>query len=346
MNAQVKPAETDNTIQLPAVRKDKEVRVVSDPIPVLDTARFEHMQRIAQVMAASNLIPESLSMTGDSNNRQVLPTPMLVANCFLVVNQAVRWGMDPFAVAQCVSVIHGKLCYEGKLIAAVIEAKLGIRLRYEWDNKQGDSLGIVVSGKFHDEQEPRTVSGTVGEWKTTGAGTPWVPKQFKKMLAYRGAREWGRLHCPSLMLGVYSEDELEMLSEDRRARSAREIVAHDDGPPAPPPRAITHQQLIPEVAAPQSDVELVEAGRDDGKQVVWDETTGEIKEPTAAFDEAQWLRDLEGALGGCNDFASLAEKQGAIMMPEKSRASAEGWAKAKALISANLDRINEAAASA
>jgi hypothetical protein len=50
----------------------------------------------------------------------------IMANCFLVVNQAVRWNMDPFAVAQCVSVVHGKLCYEGKLIAAIIEAKLGI----------------------------------------------------------------------------------------------------------------------------------------------------------------------------------------------------------------------------
>jgi hypothetical protein len=149
----------------------------------------------------------------------------IVSNCFLVVNQAVRWGMDPFAVAQCVSVIHGKLCYEGKLIAAVIEAKLGIRLKFKWNDRSGDQLGIQVSGKFPDEDEARIVDGTVGEWKTTGAGTPWVPKQYKAMLAYRGSREWGRLHSPSLMLGVYSEDELLALSDDRRARQARDITA-------------------------------------------------------------------------------------------------------------------------
>ena len=38
--------------------------------------------------------------------------------------------MDPFAVAQCCSVVHGKLVYEGKLVAAVLDAKLGVRLTY------------------------------------------------------------------------------------------------------------------------------------------------------------------------------------------------------------------------
>src|SRR6185437_11744430 len=115
-------AQEQTVAHLPVVRKDKEVRIVSDPIPVLDTARFEHMQRIATVMAASNLIPDSLCMTGEKDNKALLPQAQVIANCFLVVNQAVRWGMDPFAVAQCVSVVHGKLCYEGKLIAAIIEA--------------------------------------------------------------------------------------------------------------------------------------------------------------------------------------------------------------------------------
>src|SRR5258708_3621680 len=114
----------------------------------------------------------------------------IVANCFLVVNQAVRWGMDPFAVAQCVSVVHGKLCYEGKLISAVLDAKLGVRLKYEWNNKLGDEMAITVSGKFPDDGSTEKVAGTVADWKTTGKGTPWIPKQYRKMLAYRGAREW------------------------------------------------------------------------------------------------------------------------------------------------------------
>src|SRR6185437_9362766 len=166
-------AQEQTVAHLPVVRKDKEIRVVNDPIAVLDTARFEHMQRIATVMAASNLIPDSLCMTGTGDNKHLLAPQQITANCFLVVNQAVRWNMDPFAVAQCVSVIHGKLCYEGKLIAGVIEAKLGIRLKYTWTG-DGDGMRIVVSGHFPNEAEPRTIEGSVADWKTEGKGTPWI----------------------------------------------------------------------------------------------------------------------------------------------------------------------------
>lgn len=127
--------------------------------------------------------------------------------------------------------------------------------------------------------------------------------------------------------GIVDPDEAERIADVSPSRSVR-----DDGPPAPPSKAIEHKP---------DPVEMVESGRDDGKQVVWDED-GAIQENAPAFNEAQWLRDLEGALGGCNDFDSLAKKQSAIMMPEKSRASTEGWMQAKKLISDNLDRINKA----
>lgn len=227
MNAQAQPIE-GTAVEVIPTRRPAEIRVVTDPIAVLDTARFEHMQRIASVMAQSNLIPDGLCITtGDDGKAEYLPPAKIVANCFLVVNQAVRWNMDPFAVAQCVSVVHGKLCYEGKLIAAVIEAKLGIRLAFKWDNGQGDNLGIVVSGQFSSEGTARVVTGTVGEWKTVGTGTPWTAKQSRKMLAYRGTREWARLHAPGLMLGVYSDDELADMTDDARANRARNATPPD-----------------------------------------------------------------------------------------------------------------------
>lgn len=347
-----------NVTALPAVqgRKAQDIRVVSDPIPVLDTARFEHMQRIATVMAHSSLVPDALCKTKVEGQRETVPLEPqeIVSNCFLVVNQAVRWGMDPFAVAQCVSVVHGKLCYEGKLIAAVIEAKLGIRLKYTWDEKPGDNLGIVVSGKFPDEDEARTVTGTVGEWKTTGAGTPWTAKQSRKMLAYRGAREWARLHAPSIMLGVYSDDELDALSDERRSRVAVDVTPRDHAPPLPPPLAANE--------APQPGCEIAdEVEPEPQPSVVWTETSErpateadgipkflDRRERTAAeataadvFDGAQWLADLDGALSGCEDFASLSDVQTRVMMPAKGKALPPDWERAQHLINAHLARVNQ-----
>lgn len=272
-----------NVAQLPATipaRRPQEVRVVNDPIPVLDTARFEHMQRIANVMAHSNLVPDALCKTKDGDAMVALAPEEILSNCFLVVNQAVRWGMDPFAVAQCVSVVKGKLCYEGKLIAAVLDAKLGVKLEYEISGI-GDAMKIVVSAAIDGKPvvdskgRPKTVEGTVADWKTTHSGSPWsAPGGKPRMLRYRGAREWSRVYESSIMLGVYSPDELEDLADDHRGRRAREIPARtndDDGPPPPPPLIAQAATLAPSAQPEpaQDAVAMVESGRDDGKPEIW-----------------------------------------------------------------------------
>jgi hypothetical protein len=194
---------TNGLAALEPPRSTAVAHVVTDPIPTLDTGRFEQMQRLARLMSYSTLVPDHL--------RKGKPEEAL-ANCFLVVNQAVRWGMDPFAVAQSTSVISGKLVYEGKLVNAVLAQKLGVRLRYKWTGPVGtDKRAIEISGDI--DGETLTVAGTVADWKTARTGSPWTPGQFDKMLAYRGAREWARLHAPEVMLGVYAPDEFD---EDRR----------------------------------------------------------------------------------------------------------------------------------
>ncbi len=217
---------------------------VIDAVPLLDTSRFEHMQRVATVMARSTLMPESLYMEGKKDNKQPLPYDNVLSNCFLVVNQAVRWGLDPFAVAQCVSVVHGKLCYEGKLVAAVLQAKLGMNL-YHHITGSGEDTRVYMSDKPFNEEvtvgdntgplvsflKPgiripgvRLFDGSVGEWKTTGTNSPWSPKNFPRMLIYRGTRDWCRIYEPATMLGVYTDDEMVDMEDTTRSRSARDIT--------------------------------------------------------------------------------------------------------------------------
>lgn len=216
---------------------------VIDPLPLLDTGRFEGMQRIASLMASSSLTPDCLRTVrvlddegkplkeNGKNVIEQLPFASILANCFMVVNQSVRWGLDPFAVAQSVSVVSGKLCYEGKLVAGVLDAKLGIELSYEWNDLKGDAYGIVVSGRTQKRGELKSVKGTVGEWKTDRYGSPWkLAANHHRMLAYRGAREWARIHKPSLMLGVYTDDEMQNL--EARPRSIAP-VQHALGKPVP-----------------------------------------------------------------------------------------------------------------
>lgn len=214
--------------------KQRQIIEVVDAVPLLDTSKFEHMQRIAAGMARSTLIPDSLREEGKKDDKQQLPFERVVANCFLIVNQAVRWGLDPFSVAQAVSVVHGKLCYEGKLVAAVIQAKLGFNLHHHFTG-EGESMRVYLSDKpLSDEvvatlrpgirrPDMRLFDGSVSEWKTTGTGTPWTPKNFVRMLIYRGTRDWCRIYEPALMLGVYTPDEMMDMSDNARAVRAKEV---------------------------------------------------------------------------------------------------------------------------
>jgi len=177
---------------------------------------FERVGVVAKTMAMSRVVPEHL---------QDKP-----ADCFLVAAQAFRWGMDPFAVAQGCYVARGRVGYEGKIIAALINARLGKKLDYEYFGKEGsEDRGVKVTGTIKGEDKPRSISGEFSKWATRNkAGTDWSA-QWKKgvdqMLAYRGAREWARRYMPEAVLGLYSIDEVEeMEREEATETMGAEVV--------------------------------------------------------------------------------------------------------------------------
>lgn len=190
--------------------------VESNPLEttVFNPNLFESLTRIAKMLARSSLIPDTLR----TEKGEDLPIEKVEANCFLVTEQAYRWGLSPFAVIGCASVVYGRLMWEGKLVHAVVEAKLGVRLNYEYNGKTGDALGVTVYGTLSGEDQPRTVEGTVGQWKTTSKGSPWTsPADHPRQLRYRGAREWARAHAPATILGVITDDEAVDFQRMKRA---------------------------------------------------------------------------------------------------------------------------------
>ena len=156
-------------------------------------ANLEQALALADIMAKADMMPAHLKgKPGD---------------CLLIVMQAQRWGMDAMPVAQCTSVVHGKLCYEGKLVAAALYAMGAIegRLRYEFSGS-GESRTIKVIGRPRGSTIDQEVTGTVANWKT---GNEQWKKNPDDMLVYRGNRQWARRYAPEALLGVYTPDELE-----------------------------------------------------------------------------------------------------------------------------------------
>ena len=183
----------------------------------LELSSFDHetynqLFRLAEVMASTGVVPDSLRFEGNKANRKELPRERVVANCFLVAEQAHRWEISPFTILGQAAIVYGRLGWEGKTINALIQKFSGVYLKFKYNDKSGDDLDVTVSGTLPGEDEPRTVLGTVRSWKTTGDGSPWKMSDdiaLKRQLSYRGAREWMRIHLPSVMLGVLTIDEIQ-----------------------------------------------------------------------------------------------------------------------------------------
>lgn len=177
--------------------------------------------RLAELMATAKLVPAALQKSP--------------ADCLMVIQQAVRWQMDPFAVAQECSSIQGRLMHSGKLVAAVVNARgsLTKRLSYEYSG-EGDERTVTVSGQLLGEAEPRVISVVLKNAKTQNQ--QWQ-KQPDQQLMYHGARVWARRHTPELLLGVYSPEEFDEQTRLPRPHLDRpkaqiidnEIIDHETG---------------------------------------------------------------------------------------------------------------------
>lgn len=205
--------ETKTAVEL--VKRDKSAVTQFDPDNAvalyLDPSIFEQVQRIATMMSRSQLVPKHLqSVYGRDAEGKVVMTENKVSDCFLVCAQAFRWRMDPFSVAQHTFVLSGKLGYEGKLIAALINTNRNLdrRLNYTYEGS-GLQRKVTVSGRLKGEDKDRVVSGTIAEWQTQNPKWKDIPDQ---MLSYRGAREWARRHMPEAVLGVQADEEVEEIA--------------------------------------------------------------------------------------------------------------------------------------
>lgn len=198
---------------------------------ILNADHMKNMMALAEIMARGvSTIPRHLQKNqGD---------------CLAVVMQATQWGMNPFAVAQKTHVVNGTLGYEAQLVNAVVNtmAPTKDRINYEWF---GDWKKVM--GKFEERESKKKVDEDTGKplkyrvpawtikdeadlgikvWATMkGESAPrmlelllvqcrvrnsplWADDP-RQQIAYLAVKRWTRLHCPDVLLGVYTPDELD-----------------------------------------------------------------------------------------------------------------------------------------
>ena len=172
------------------------------------------------------------------------------ADCMAIVMQSMRWGMDPFVVAQKTHVINGTLGYEAQLVNAVVTSSNAVQGRFhfeyggEWERIAGvppekrDESGLFIRvGAILRGETEITWGEPVYLADVKTRNSPLWKTQPKQKIAYLGIKYWARLYCPEVILGVYTPDEIEV-------RGEKEIN------PQPQQRASINQMSESEVSQP------------------------------------------------------------------------------------------------
>lgn len=182
---------------------------------------------------------ETLSNLADFMSKGQMMTPKHLrgnpADCLAVIMQASQWEMLPWSVAQKTHDVNGIIGYEAQLCIAVINTKAPItgRLKFkwfgEWENVLGKfelktgrgekkymapawnaddevGLGVIAYATFVGDEETTETRLLLTQAQVRNS-TLWASDP-KQQLAYLAAKKWERLHCPEIMLGVYTPDEI------------------------------------------------------------------------------------------------------------------------------------------
>lgn len=208
----------------------------SDHSGLMDTAKFEHLQRVAKVFAASTMLP-----THYQNN---------VANCVIGLHLAIRLGADPLLVMQKTYIIHGRPAMEAQLAIGLANSSSAFssRIHYRMEG-EGDTRQCTAVATMADTGEEVTEIISVSTAKKMGwwakKDSLW-PKATDLMLKYRSAMWLVRTNAPEVLMGLLSKEEAQELDAiDAESTPVSEGLV---------PLAAQSPTPIPDTAAtPQSD---------------------------------------------------------------------------------------------
>lgn len=146
-----------------------------------------------------------MSISGTAIRKHLRGNP---GACLAVCIQALEWKMSPFSVANKSYEVNDQIAYEAQLIIGVINARAPLQkaLRYRFEG-EGQDMYCVVSGLLHGEDEPLEYESPKIK-DITPKNSPLWKNDPRQQLGYFSGRSWARRHCPQVILGIYTEEEM------------------------------------------------------------------------------------------------------------------------------------------
>jgi hypothetical protein len=175
-----------------------------------DSISFDHAQRVAKMLASSNLIPKEYQGN--------------VQNTMIALEMANRIGASPLMVMQNLYIVHGKPSWSSTfIIAAINSCKKFSPLRFEITG-EGDGRGCTawaydLSNNDKLEGPKVTMEMAKKEGWVSRSGSKWQTMP-DLMIRYRAAAFFGRLYAPEIMMGMHTSEEVHDMEPQQQTTQA------------------------------------------------------------------------------------------------------------------------------
>ncbi|MDE2470485.1 MAG: hypothetical protein KGL35_17500, partial [Bradyrhizobium sp.] len=241
---------------------------------LLDTAKFEHLWRLSTAFSSSDLVPEQFRRKPE--------------NCFIGIQMAIRLGVDPFMFLQSCYVVHGRPGLEAKLAIALANSSgvfVGpIRYRLEGSGKTRKCTAFATV-----RETSETIEMTV-DWAMVEA-EGWNKKSGSKwltipevMFRYRAAMLLIRTHCPEVIMGMQSKEELEDIAPEAATTVQRTLAT---APSSLDALADRLSGIATDDAKADASTEVPTSGESAADPFAWCKTAADVESVYAELRAAQ-----------------------------------------------------------
>lgn len=166
-----------------------------------DTKLMNAAWRTAGMLSKSGLVPDSYRNSPE--------------NCLVAIDLANRQGLSPMTVMQNLYVVKGKPAWSGSFCAAVINGCGKFTpLEYVFVGQPGTPSEGCYARATRLLNGSQCVSDTITIKMATDEG--WISKPGSKwktmprqMMMYRAASFFARAHCPEVLLGIQTVEEVQ-----------------------------------------------------------------------------------------------------------------------------------------
>lgn len=166
-----------------------------------DVKLMNYSYRTAKMLCSSALVPDTYRNSPE--------------NCLVAIDLANRLGLSPLMVMQNLYVVKGKPSWSGSFCAAAVNGSGRFTpLEYVFVGEPGTSFHGCYARAIRRSNGSVCISDTITLQMAKSEG--WLNKPGSKwqtmpvqMMQYRAAAFFARVHCPDILLGIPTYEEVQ-----------------------------------------------------------------------------------------------------------------------------------------